>query len=242
MLYALIPALLKLFFRVNEMISTLMLNYMAAILTEYLTLSISSTTENLPANNIQTVNILKNAELPSIVPGTYASVGIFIALAVVIAVFLLYRYTVKGYEFKAVGENLALSKTNGINVVKTYLSVFLISGFIAGVGGAIEILGAHHHFTASFSGSLGWDGVMIAMIAVNSPFGVLLVSALWGILKSGALNMERMTTLNRFTIVLIQALFVLFVSINYRAIWSDLTDRLKRKREVKREAEVKSNV
>lgn len=235
MLLAAIPALLKLYFGVNEMISTLMLNYIANIVTEFLTLQIIGKSATTPANNIQTENILETAELPSIIPNTYANIGIFVAIAVVIAVYLIYRYTIRGYEFKTVGENLSFSKTNGVNIVSTYMTIFLLSGFVAGLAGGIEILGAHHHFTANFSKNLGWDGVMISMIAVNNPLGVAFVSVLWGILKSGSLNMERMTSLNRFTIILIQALFVLFVSIDYRAVFEAITNKRKIRMENKQE-------
>ena len=217
------------------MISTLMLNYVANIMTEFITLRMIEKAATTPSNNIQTPNILETAELPSIIPNTYANIGIFIAIAVVVIVYLMYRYTIRGYEFKAVGENLSFSKTNGVNIVGSYLAIFLLSGFVAGMAGGIEILGAHHHFTANFSKNLGWDGVMISMIAVNNPIGVSLVSVLWGILKSGSLNMERMTSLNRFTIILIQALFVLFVSIDYRAVFDAISNKRKVRLENKKE-------
>lgn len=220
LLYALIPAILKLFFRIDEMITTLMFNYIAILLTEYFTVLVIGASSSTASNALQTPAIHASAKLPVLIKGTYANAGIFVALLVVIVVFLVYKYTIKGYELKQVGENLGFAKVGGVNVIKTFVSIFLISGFIAGLCGGVEVLGAHGKFVSRFSNNLGWDGIMISMIAKNSPFGVLMVSCLWGILKSGALHMERVTNTNRLTVVLIQALFVLFVTIDYAKIFA----------------------
>lgn len=210
LLYALIPAVLKLFFRIDEMITTLMLNYIAILLTEYFTVLVIGASSSTASNALQTPPVYETAKLPVLIKGTYANAGIFVAVAVVIVVAFIYRYTIKGYELRQVGENLRFSKVGGVNVVRTFLSIFLISGFVAGLCGGVEVLGSHGRFVSRFSNNLGWDGIMISMIAKNSPFGVLFVSILWGVLKAGALHMERVTNTNRLTVVLIQALFVLF--------------------------------
>ena len=157
------------------------------------------------SNALQTPPVYETAKLPVLIKGTYANAGIFVAVAVVIVVAFIYRYTIKGYELRQVGENLRFSKVGGVNVVRTFLSIFLISGFVAGLCGGVEVLGSHGRFVSRFSNNLGWDGIMISMIAKNSPFGVLFVSILWGVLKAGALHMERVTNTNRLTVVLIQA-------------------------------------
>ena len=232
LLYALLPSLLKLFFRIDEMIITLMLNYTAVLITEFFTVLVMGVTPTFDSKALQTPIVKDTARLPVIISGTYANVGIFIGLGVVLIIFLIYRYTVKGYELKQVGENIRYSKVGGVNVVQTFVMIFLISGFIAGLCGSVEALGAHGRFVSRFSNNLGWDGIMISMIARHSPFGVLIVSTLWGILKSGALHMERVTDINRLTVVLIQALFVLFVTINYSKIFTFFTRHSHKKADV----------
>ena len=217
--------MLKLFFRIDEMITTLMLNYIAILLTEYFTVLVIGASSSTASNALQTPPVYETATLPVLIKGTYANAGIF----VVVVVAFIYRYTIKGYELRQVGENLRFSKVGGVNVVRTFLSIFLISGFVAGLCGGVEVLGSHGRFVSRFSNNLGWDGIMISMIAKNSPFGVLFVSILWGVLKAGALHMERVTNTNRLTVVLIQALFVLFVTIDYKKIYAFFRGRFGRR-------------
>lgn len=218
MFLALIPALMKKFFRINEMITTLMLNYIAILLTEYFTYIVMGISSSADSKALSTPPIMDSARLTKIVEKTNANTGIFIALAIVILIFIIYKFSISGYELKQVGENIRFAKVGGVNVMKIFLSIFLLSGFISGICGSTEVMGTYGKFTANFSNNLGWDGIMIAMIAKNNPIGVLVVSIFWGCLKSGSLHMERMSSVNRLTVILIQALFVLFVTLDYRKI------------------------
>lgn len=155
---------------------------------------------------------------------------IIMALIIAILVHLLYKYTVKGYELKQVGENLRFAKFGGVNTKVTFLMIFLMSGFIAGFCGGTEVLGPLGRFRSSFAMNLGWDGVMIASIAKNSPIGVIFISIIWGALKSGSFAMERMTTTNRLVITVLQALFVLLVAIDYESIYSKIKENYKLKK------------
>ena len=219
MLYAFIPAFMKMAFQVNEMITTLMLNYIAVLLTEYFTyivMGISAAGDSLA---LSTPDIADTARLTVLIERTNASTGFFIAVLLVILVYLVYKCTILGYELKQVGENRRFSRIGGVNVTRTFLMIFLLSGFAAGLCGSIEVQGTYGKFTASFSNNLGWDGIMIAMIGNNNPLAVLAIAAVWGILKAGSLHMERMCDVNRLTVLLIQALFVLFITVDYRSIF-----------------------
>jgi len=220
MLYALIPALLRLYFKINELITTLVLNFIAKDLTEYITMWVimgGQQAANVSAS-IATPRILKSAQLPIIIKSTTANIGIFIALAVLLIVAFFYKYTLEGYELTQIGQNMNFARMGGVNITRSFLMAFLISGFISGLCGGIEITGAYYRFTSSFSNNLGWDGIMIARVSNNNPIAVIFVSIIWGGLKQGAMNMERMTSLNRLIVIIIQMLFVLFVSIDYDSI------------------------
>ena len=197
MLFAFIPAILKLTLNVNELICTLMLNYAASLFTEYLTFKYMGFDASELADAIATPDMLPTARLGTIIPKTSASTAIFIALGIAILVYLLYKYTVKGYELKMVGENLRFSKYGGINYKRTFILIFLLSGFIAGVCGGTEMTGSFGKFRPAFATNLGWDGVMIASIAKNNPIAVIFISIFWGMLKSGSFHMERVTNTNR---------------------------------------------
>ena len=207
MLFAFIPAILKLTLNVNELICTLMLNYAASLFTEYLTFKYMGFDASELADAIATPDMFPTARLSTIIPKTSASTAIFIALGIAILVYLLYKYTVKGYELKMVGENL------------------LLSGFIAGVCGGTEMTGSFGKFRPAFATNLGWDGVMIASIAKNNPIAVIFISIFWGMLKSGSFHMERVTNTNRLVISVLQAVFVLLVAVDYEALYRWLCEK-----------------
>ncbi|NLZ52498.1 MAG: ABC transporter permease [Thermoanaerobacteraceae bacterium] len=221
-LLALIPALLKLYYNVNEMITTLMFNYVATLFTEYMTLQLMGADGSVSPDYMATPPMLDTARLTPLFKSYQATTGFFIGLALVLLVHILYKYTKKGYELKQVGENIKFAQYGGINALATYFYVFLISGFVAGICGAVEMMGAHGRFRAQFSSNLGWDGIMIALIAKDSPLGMLLVAVLWGIIKNGSFAMERTTNVNRLVVTLIQAIFVLFITADFEKIMSKI--------------------
>lgn len=225
MLFAFIPAILKLTLNVNELICTLMLNYAASLFTEYLTFKYMGFDASELADAIATPDMFPTARLSTIIPKTSASTAIFIALGIAILVYLLYKYTVKGYELKMVGENLRFSKYGGINYKRTFILIFLLSGFIAGVCGGTEMTGSFGKFRPAFATNLGWDGVMIASIAKNNPIAVIFISIFWGMLKSGSFHMERVTNTNRLVISVLQAVFVLLVAVDYEALYRWLCEK-----------------
>lgn len=219
-LYAFIPGILRLYFHIHELISTLMLNFLAALFTEFMVMWVilgGKHAEN-GSQSIATPEISKTAVLHPLIKGTMASTGIFIAIFILLILWFFYRFTVKGYEFKQMGRNLAFARQGGVNVEKNYILVLTISGAIAGLCGAIEVLGSYHRFIPYFSKNMSWDGIMITRIALNNPLAVYPVSLIWGALKAGALHMERVTKLNRLVVNLIQMFFVLFVAVDYESI------------------------
>lgn len=224
MLFALVPAVLKLLLNVNELISTLMLNYVASLFTEYLTFRYMGFDASELADAIATPDMHATARLSQIIPKTNATTALFIAIAIALMVYVFYKYTVKGYELKMVGQNLKFSKYGGVNYKSTFMMIFLLSGFVAGVCGGTEMCGNFGKFRTAFATNLGWDGVMVASIAKNNPLVVMVVSFIWGALKNGALHLERVTANNRLVVNVIQALFVLMVSVDLNALYRSFLD------------------
>ncbi|NLL92077.1 MAG: ABC transporter permease [Ruminococcaceae bacterium] len=225
MLWALLPAILRLFFNISEVISTLILNYIAILLAELFTILLMKFEKNMSVTNIATTKILDSARLLVLIKGTNATSALIIAAVILVVVYLVYKYTVVGYELKQVGQNLKFAKIGGVNASRVFISIFLISGFIAGICGATETIGVNYKFISRFSANLGWDGVMITRVAANSPGGVAVVSFIWAAFKAGAMHMERNTVLNRYVINLLQAIFVLFISIDYKMLYTNYKER-----------------
>ncbi len=217
-IWVVIPAIMRLYFSIDEYVTTMMMNFIATLMCDFLTLWVILPMRGITTTTAQTENILSSAKLTTIVKGTSFSTGFIVAVVVCILVFMLFKYTILGYELKQVGENLKFAKTGGVDVKKTFIAIFIISGFIAGMCGGIEVCGGYYRYVSNFSTSMGWEGTMIADISGRNPLSLIAVSVVWGALKTGAMNMERGTSLNRLTVNLMKMVFVLLVAIDYEGI------------------------
>jgi ABC-type uncharacterized transport system permease subunit len=208
-LWGFIPAILKARLDAHEVITTMMLSYVALYVTSYMV--------NYPFKEpnswvAQTVFIAPSAELPRILEPTQLSGSIIVGLVVVgLTAYVLQRTTL-GYEVRAIGLNPAAAESGGINVKRGIVIALVISGAIAGLGGAGEILGVHRRFIDGFSPGYGWDGLAVALIGGLNPFGVVLAAILFGALRSGGMEMNRVTGVPSDVIFILQALVVLFVA------------------------------
>lgn len=236
LLYALVPALLRVFLKVDEMITTLMMNYVALQLTEFITLKVMHMDSNANPDMIATPEIASNIALTRILPPYQATTAIFVVVLIGILLHLFYKKTYMGFEWRMLGMNSSFARYAGVDEKKSYLRVFLLSGFIAGLCGAFEILGPHLRFRSSFSTNIGWDGIMVSLIANNSPIGSLVVSSIWGCIKAGSLTMERMTNVNRVLVTLVQAIFVLFITVDIVKLFRNIKLQKKEKNDAKKEA------
>lgn len=235
LLWATIPALLKRYLNVSEMITTLMLNYVATLLTTYLTKAVNQVSSSNNSKAVATPLINEDAQLTNLIPKTNASTGVFVAIIIVLVVYFAYRYMVVGYEMRMVGSNIRFAKAGGVKTNVIFMSIFMVSGFVAGLAGAIEILGVYGKFTADFSSNMGWDGIMIATIAMYDPLATGFVGILWAAIKAGSLYMEATTETNRLTVEIIQSAFVLFVTINYFSLLHNRFRRFQKVRQIRRE-------
>ncbi len=231
--WVIIPALMRLFFSINEYVTTMMMNFIATLLCDYFVIWIIIPALGITTTTAATPNISDTARLSTLIPGTSSSMGFVLAVVGCLLVYVLYRYTIKGYELKQVGENLKFAKTGGVNVKKTFITIFILSGFLGGVSGGVEVAGGYYRYVSGFSYTMGWEGIMIANICNRNPIALIFVSIVWGALKTGAMSMERGTSLNRLTVNLLQMLFVILVSIDFEGIYYGLKDKAKKKREIK---------
>ena len=207
-LWALIPALLKTELGAHEVITTMMLSYVALYVTGYLVNDIFKE----PGWVAQTLPIAQSAELPRILPPTQLSVSLFVGLILVVLTYYTLQKTVLGYEIRAIGLNPLVAENGGINVKKGLIIALVISGALAGLGGAGEVLGVHKRFIDGFSPGYGWDGLAVALIGGLNPIGALLVALLFGVLRSGGMTMNRVTGVPVDIVTILQALVILFVA------------------------------
>ena len=208
-LWGFIPGILKAKLDAHEVITTMMLSYVALYVTSYMV--------NYPFKEpgswvAQTVFVAPSAALPRILPPTQLSGSIVVALVMVSLTAYVLERTTLGYEVRAIGLNPSAAQSGGINVKRGMILALVISGALAGLGGAGEILGVHRRFIDGFSPGYGWDGLAVALIGGLNPFGVVLASILFGALRSGGMEMNRALGVPLDVVFLVQALVVLFVA------------------------------
>ncbi len=175
MAYALIPAVLKLYFQINEILSTILLNYIALYLVGFIPSGFGNW-------------IPESARLSTIAYGTKLNVGFFIAIGIMIIVYLFLWRTSAGYEIRMSGQNRTFSKAGGIHTNRSIFLAMLVSGALAGIAGGIEVLGVHYKFVTNFTGLDEFDGVMVALIGISHPIGIFFSSILLGGVRLAAMT------------------------------------------------------
>jgi simple sugar transport system permease protein len=152
-------------------------------------------------------------QLTKLMPPNQVTTGIFIAILSCIIMYWMFNRTVYGYEIRAIGLNEDAARTGGISIGKRVVLTMFLSGFIAALAGAVEVLGVHKYFVAGFSPGYGYDGIAVAVLAGNHPLGVIISALLFGSLRSGSMNLDRQTDVPTDVVVMIQALVIIFVAI-----------------------------
>jgi general nucleoside transport system permease protein len=225
-LWALIPGLLKARLGANEVITTLMLSYVAYYLTEFLIVGPLKAPGVLPAtptigeaNRIPRVgDALANLGVSGL-PDNFLGrlhLGLPIALLVAAAVSYLLWRTVPGFTIRVMGQNPEAATYGGVDVRRTIVTTMLLSGAIAGIAGAIQVLGVHHRMSSSFSAGFGFTGIAVALLGNVAPLGVVLAALLFGVLQTGGQVMQRTADTPASIVAIIQGLVIFLVAVQVR--------------------------
>lgn len=209
-LYGAIVGFLKNHFGANELIVTIMLNYIAASLVDYLIagpLRAQSSQGNFP----QSATVLETAKIPKIFPGVRLHAGILIALLALLLYFVFLWKTKQGYEMRVVGLNPTAAVCSGMSLQANCLMAMAFAGGFAGVAGAIELSAVQYRIIEGFSSNFGYDGIAVALLGNGSPIGIFLAGILLGALRAGANKMQVLTSVPSATLQIIQGMIILFV-------------------------------
>jgi simple sugar transport system permease protein len=207
MLWALIPAVFKIRFGMNEIISTLMLNYIASLLMIYLTRGpLQEPGGVLPVS----AKFAPVTMLP-VFPGTRVHLGVFLAFVLVPFIYILLWKTPLGFRLRAVGSRISVAQYAGINVNQAIVSALLISGGLAGIAGITEVLMIHTRLKGTISGGYGFSAVLVALLGRMNPFGVMVASVFFAALIIGAETMHVLSGVPPELADAIQAVIVLSV-------------------------------
>ncbi|SHH38330.1 ABC transporter permease [Thermosipho atlanticus] len=207
--YAAIAGYLKAKTGAHEVVTTIMLNWIATYFASYMVtgpLAVGSGTPKSP-------EISDSAQLPVLmkVGAIEMSAGIIIAIIAAIFMYILLNKSVTGYEIKAVGFNPYAAEYGGISVSKNVILAMAISGALAGLAGATELMGVHHRFLGELSGGKGFDGISIALIGQNNPIGIIFAAFLIGALRTGSNEMQ-FIGVPKHMVMIIQGIVIFLVA------------------------------
>jgi simple sugar transport system permease protein len=209
--WAAVPGVLRAYRGAHEVIVTIMMNYVAIHFTHYL---VNGPLRDTTTRQTATPSVLPTAQLWSL-PGsaTNFSAGFFLALIAAAAVAFLLRRTALGFEIRAVGLGPDAARAAGISVPRTMVASMCLSGALAGLAGAVEVLGVHHRFLDQFSPGYGFDSIAVALLGNLNASGVTLAALLFGGLKSGANEMYTQTQIPIMLVGVIQSVVILAIGI-----------------------------
>lgn len=205
---------LKARYRVNEVITTILLNYIAILVVSYFTHGPLKADRTSAASMPHTLEVQVASRLPVIWEGTRLHAGIIIALVMVaVMAFLSYR-TAFGFKARAVGLSPTTARYAGMSVVPVITLAMLISGGLAGMAGTVEILGVQRRLRDQFLSGTGYTAIAIALFGRNDPLGIALAAILFGALEAGAANMEALAGVPSTLVEIIQAVIIFLVAIS----------------------------
>jgi simple sugar transport system permease protein len=213
-----IPGYLKARYGAHEVINTIMLNYVALLLGNYL-LAGPMKDPNPQVAVAQTPKILESARLPTLLAGTRLHWGFLLALLVAVVIYVLLRRTTLGFKIRAVGANANAARAAGIGVERTIVVTMFLSGALAGLAGAVEVVGVNYYHSPGFSVGYGFDSIAIALLGKTNPLGLIPAALLFGALRSGASRMQFLTQIPIDVIGIIQALVLVFVAADQIVRW-----------------------
>src|SRR2546425_5915254 len=243
MVWALVPIVLKLRRGAHEVITTIMMNYIASALLLYLINDVFRDPAQVGTPRVRTPDVALSARIPSLGPllarvGLHGSdvekVNLLLVGGILLAVVLTYflSRTRFGYEVRAVSFNPLAAEAAGIPNARTRFEMFMLSAAIAGLAGLNDILGFFGYLDIDFPKGLGFLGISVALLAKNNPLGVILAALLFGFLDRGAAGVQFFARVPKEIIVILQAIIILAIVVAYELLTRYVRTQRKREAEL----------
>jgi general nucleoside transport system permease protein len=208
-LWGVIPGYLKARFGAHEVVNTIMMNWIAFKLSDWLLNGPMKASGFRPV----TPTIESTAELPRFFPDPIRlNWGLILAFVVAYALYWFLFKTTLGFEIRSVGANPDAAKYAGMSIVRNIVLVMAMAGGLAGLAGSAQVLGVDHWVGQGFSAGYGFDAIALALLGRSHPLGVVLSALLFGFLRSGATRMQSMAGIPIDIISIIQGLVIIFIA------------------------------
>jgi general nucleoside transport system permease protein len=209
-IWGLLPAYLRAYRGVNEVVTTIMMNYVAQFFTNWMVHEPQPMAEPgafFPMSRL----LAPTAKLPILMSGSSLHPGFIIGISACILFYLAIRFTTFGFRTRMLGVNPEAARYAGVNVRRQILFVLLIGALMGGVAGAVEVMGLKQRVYQDFVAGVGFEGVAVALLAAGNPLGVLATGLFFAALKAGGSAMSVSTGVGGPMTVVIEALCVIFV-------------------------------
>jgi len=183
-----IAGILKIKKGVNEILSTIMLSYLATLLIDFMVMYFLKPPDSYVS---QSEKIAKSAYFPPLIAHTQINLGVILSLLTVVIIYYFLFRSSYGYQIRVIGENSNVANYAGINILKGTMTVIIISGGLAGLAGASMLMGTQHKLIPAFSPGYGFEGLGASVMARNNPLGIILTAFLFSLIRVGAGAMQR---------------------------------------------------
>lgn len=214
-LYAFLQGVLKVYTGAHEVITGIMLNYVAINLTDYLVAGPFK--DPTPGNIIARTSLIQDtSQIPQL---GCLPLGFVIGLGAALILWWLMKKTILGFELRTIGLNVSAAQYAGINVKRLLVLTMFFSGILAGLGGAVETQGVVHRYQPGFNVGLGFDGITIALLARTHPLGVIPAALLVGAMRAGSNQMQFSAGVSPEIIDVILALILFLVAADRLLRW-----------------------
>jgi simple sugar transport system permease protein len=208
-LWSFIPGILKAKWNASELVSSLMLNYVAYFLGLYL---INYHFRDKQAGFLVSYQLPETAWLGQFIPDTRIHYGIILALVFAVLVYYFMYHTTIGYEIRSTGFNERFARFGGISVFRVIILCQVILGLLAGFGGMTEIMGIHRRFLWQSSPGYGWDGIIVAIIGRNHPLLIIPASFFLAYMRVGGRVLNLMSDVPAEMVMVIQSVIILLIT------------------------------
>jgi len=208
--YAWVPGMLKVKLKVNEVVTTILLNSAAIYFCSYMANGPLKTAERGIASG--TDSIASYAEFTPLIRLSNLTTGIFYAAGITFLIWYLMTRSTTGFEMKITGTNSRFARYGGIRADRLALWGMTLSGMICGVVGLLEVFGIHHRFLTTISSEFYFDGMLVAMIMRYQPLGVILMSFFFAILNIGGSAMELTAGISSEVMLIVQSVIIFFMA------------------------------
>lgn len=193
----------------NEIISTLMLNFVALSLANYL---VNGPLRSTLASGNELAPITSGGKLPVLIPDTRLTVALLLAVAIALLLRFVLTRTIFGYDLRALGEAPEAARRNGVRIARMTWSAMALSGAIAGLGGATIVMGVLHRFNTQLSPGYGYTAIAVALVGDLDPLWVCVAAFGFGILEAGGLAMQARAQVPKDAIHVIEGLIILMLA------------------------------